>query len=444
MPVQPRKSGVGRHATGLKALEQQVGLNTAFPDISGFMDHLTNRLTAFVLVVSIMCFMAMAGARGEAGPDRDASATLLESLTATEKNWLKEHPVIRVGGPKAFPPFHYYDGNGQAVGVGSEYAALIMKQLGVELRYEPAAPWPEVLEKMKTGRLDVIACAAKSPGRETYLAYSRPYLSFPLVIITRQDESFIGGLQDLHGKRVALVNKVMIAEWLLRDGINVTPRPVESPVEALKAVSVGRADAAIENLAAAYYLIQKNGLFNLKVAAPTDWGNYRLFLAVRKDWPILTSIIDKALENIPPERKTAITDKWITVRYEFGIAPRDIARWVVVILIPIVVFVGFILIYNRRLRREIRARQMAEREREQVINELQTALSNIKQLKGLLPICASCKKIRDDQGYWQQVEEYLLEHSEAEFSHSLCPDCIRKLYPDIAEEVLNKITAKHE
>ncbi len=63
--------------------------------------------------------------------------------------------------------------------------------------------------------------------------------------------------------------------------------------------------------------------------------------------------------------------------------------------------------------------------------ELQEALNNIKTLRGLIPICSSCKKIRDDQGYWNQLEKYLKEHSEAEFSHSICPDCAKKLYPEV-------------
>ncbi len=63
--------------------------------------------------------------------------------------------------------------------------------------------------------------------------------------------------------------------------------------------------------------------------------------------------------------------------------------------------------------------------------ELQEALNNIKTLRGLIPICSSCKKIRDDQGYWNQLEKYLREHSEAEFSHSICPDCAKKLYPEV-------------
>ena len=76
----------------------------------------------------------------------------------------------------------------------------------------------------------------------------------------------------------------------------------------------------------------------------------------------------------------------------------------------------------------------AEREREKLISELQDALTKIKTLKGLLPICASCKKIRDDQGYWHQVESYIRDHSQADFSHGICPDCQKRLYPGLYDE----------
>ncbi len=66
--------------------------------------------------------------------------------------------------------------------------------------------------------------------------------------------------------------------------------------------------------------------------------------------------------------------------------------------------------------------------------DLEAALAKVKLLSGLLPICASCKKIRDDAGYWQQVEVYIKEHSEAEFSHGICPDCLKKLYPEFVDD----------
>jgi PAS domain S-box-containing protein len=80
--------------------------------------------------------------------------------------------------------------------------------------------------------------------------------------------------------------------------------------------------------------------------------------------------------------------------------------------------------------KEITERKRVEMERERLLQELQEALGRVKTLSGLLPICAGCKKIRDDQGYWTQIESYLKAHSEAEFSHGLCPDCVASLFPD--------------
>lgn len=71
--------------------------------------------------------------------------------------------------------------------------------------------------------------------------------------------------------------------------------------------------------------------------------------------------------------------------------------------------------------------------------ELENALAEIRTLRGFLPICSNCKKIRDDDGYWNQIEQYIQAHSEAVFSHSICPVCMKELYPEIADSVLSKI-----
>lgn len=84
---------------------------------------------------------------------------------------------------------------------------------------------------------------------------------------------------------------------------------------------------------------------------------------------------------------------------------------------------------NETLKEEIDQRARAEREREDLIRELQDALAKVKTLSGLLPICAGCKKIRDDSGYWNRIEDYIRRHSDADFTHGLCPECAKKLYP---------------
>ena len=83
---------------------------------------------------------------------------------------------------------------------------------------------------------------------------------------------------------------------------------------------------------------------------------------------------------------------------------------------------------NLRLVEEIESRRKTEKELEKLISELQEALAEVKTLRGILPICSHCKKIRDDQGYWNKIESYLNEYSEARFSHGLCPECTEELY----------------
>ena len=86
--------------------------------------------------------------------------------------------------------------------------------------------------------------------------------------------------------------------------------------------------------------------------------------------------------------------------------------------------------------RDASVRIQAEQEREQLISDLQSAMEKIKTLRGLLPICAHCKKVRNDDGYWQQVEVYVRDHSLAEFSHGICPECMKTHYKDLMDEEL--------
>jgi ABC-type phosphate/phosphonate transport system substrate-binding protein len=105
------------------------------------------------------------------------------------------------------------------------------------------------------------------------------------------------------------------------------------------------------------------------------------------------------------------------------------------------VFSALVLRFNRRLKassEEIKAemarRQEVEREREALLADLQEALVKVKTLRGMLPICASCKKIRNDEGYWEQVEGYIAKNSEAQFTHGICPECARFLYPNLVDK----------
>ena len=107
-------------------------------------------------------------------------------------------------------------------------------------------------------------------------------------------------------------------------------------------------------------------------------------------------------------------------------------NWELDEIIPVSIFLVFAFAFSsfrQWLKLRISKKVLLEKNQ-----KLEKALSKIKQLKGIVPICTSCKKIRNDSGYWQQVEEYVKEHTEAEFSHGICPGCQKKLYPDFRED----------
>jgi len=93
---------------------------------------------------------------------------------------------------------------------------------------------------------------------------------------------------------------------------------------------------------------------------------------------------------------------------------------------------------NRLLLDEIEERKQIEKELEKSVNDLQKALSEVKTLQGFIPICANCKSVRNDKGYWEKIESYISERASVDFSHSLCPACVKELYPDLDIETDDK------
>lgn len=321
--------------------------------------NLRGRMVLVLFLLSLSLFLppcrSLAPAQVEEGTHESDLAPF--ALDQREEAWIEKHPVLKVAGPRAFPPFHFFDGQGAVKGMAFDYLSLIADQIGVKMEVEKDLPWGQVLKKIKEGEIDIIACAAKTTERETYLLFSRPYLSFPLVIISRKDSPFIGGPSDLRGMKVAMVADNFVGDWLKSEASGATPHFVGSPLEALKAVSMGQADAEIDNLATATYLIEKHGLANLKVAAPTAYENYNLYMAVRKDAPELASIINKALHALTPEQHAVIRNNWLSVRYEFGIRKADVWKWGLMVFGAVCLALTTFFLWNRRLQREIADRK---------------------------------------------------------------------------------------
>ncbi len=157
-----------------------------------------------------------------------------------------------------------------------------------------------------------------------------------------------------------------------------------------------------------------------------------------KDPYLWIRMVPEEDRNIIRDQIARILSKQKPDPIEHRIVRKDaVVRWVRNTAVPNFDRDGNLISYDGLIR-DITDIKEAEFKREELVRDLQSALSKVKQLSGLLPICAACKKIRNDQGYWQQIEAYIHEHSDAEFSHSICPECFKRLYPELTPPKDNK------
>ncbi|HYQ71611.1 MAG TPA: transporter substrate-binding domain-containing protein [Gammaproteobacteria bacterium] len=238
-------------------------------------------------------------------------------LTTAQKQWLANLPApIRRGADPAWPPFEFLDRQGIYAGMCQDYTNIIVERLHLQLELVPNLDWNEVLDGIRKHDLDVISCISMTPDRETYLAFTKPFITSPQVIFTREDYPYVSGLRALDGKSVAAVKGYSITDILVRDYPGLKLVMMENTLAALHAVAVGQADAFVDTLAVGIYYIRKLNLANLKVAAPARVPPLEMRFGFRKDWWPIVPIVEKALDTITAEEHTAIQQHWVNVKYD--------------------------------------------------------------------------------------------------------------------------------
>ncbi|MCP4117761.1 MAG: transporter substrate-binding domain-containing protein [Desulfobacteraceae bacterium] len=346
-------------------------------------------------------------------------------FTETEKRWLKDHPVIRVACDPDWAPIEYADQERKFHGISMNYLNYLEKTLGIHFELTGNLSWVEKVKKVKARELDMFSAISRTAERSRFLEFTEPYLSTPVVIFTRQEITYIRNLDELNGQKAGVVEGYAVQEWLSTHNPAIKLVPAENVKKAMNLLQKGDIDFFVSDLVTGSYYITKLGYTSIKVAGETPYRNH-LSLAVRKDWPVFAGIIQKLLNDMPENERNDIYRNWISVKYEHGFNYMLLLKFLAGFLVIVLLFVY----WNRRLTHEIKERKQVEKTLIQEKSKLQEALLEVKVLSGLLPICASCKNVRDDKGYWNQIETYIERHTQALFSHGLCPTCQEKLYGD--------------
>lgn len=247
-------------------------------------------------------------------------------LSADERAWLDQKHTVRVRIGEA-PPWEI--NHPEPAGMAVDYLRIIGKLFDIDFRFVPAEdPWIEGFKDMAGAHrhYDLLPAAKRSEQRLATLAMSEDYLSSPWAIFTRKDTRDIHRLTDLRGRTVAVERGYVMHDLLAAAEPTIILSVKETHKDAQLAVSSGRADAYIGNLLVTDYLMQAQGITNLRMAGPTPFGEHKQAMVTRKEGAPLISLIDKGLNAIPAEQHIAIRQRWLGSVSDGGVqAPLDLS-----------------------------------------------------------------------------------------------------------------------
>lgn len=296
--------------------------------------------------------------------------TLAIQLSPEEEAWRNGHKIIRVGMSPVVPPLKFSE-NGVIKGIEPDYLHLLSEYTGLQFTYV-LSDFSTMDAKIKSGDIDMFL-SFYIPERLTYMSFTEAFMDFKQVIIARSDAPFLSGISSLQGKKVATLKGVKLFEKLLEPYPGIAVLPVGNTAEMFEAVAGFKADALIARTYSAGYLMQNYP--NLKIAGIAEFPPDPFRYAVRKDYPQLVAIINKAIAAIPRDRHDAVIQRWFNVRIEYRPNWTQVMLWMLVVGGVFAALLAFTLFWNRRLAQEVEQRKKVEEQNRLYTEEL--ARSNV-------------------------------------------------------------------
>ena len=281
-------------------------------------------------------------------------------FSASEQQWIDQHPRVNVA-VNEFLPFTFFDEQGVFSGISADLLAKISLRTGLKFDLIRKRTVPELVDAVTQGEADLVPSFTPSSRREHVLRFSKPYLSTPFVLVTRAAPNSSQTLDDLKGKRVALVIDTVLTPYLEKHFPGVHLIAANNSAHALEMVAKKDVDGAINSLISARYLIKQQYLGQLEIRSTVGNSPAQFSLAVDAKKDELYSILGKALTSISPEEMDLLTSRWhsaVVMDNRFWVRNRS------TILNLSVIATGLLLcgiIWISYLRRLVHKRDQAER-----------------------------------------------------------------------------------
>ncbi|KKN56339.1 hypothetical protein LCGC14_0573430 [marine sediment metagenome] len=295
-------------------------------------------------------------------------------LSASDMEWLKRHPGLKVAYRSDWPPFEYAQ-DGRATGLVPDLVERLENQLGTRFEKKILKDRVVAEQALVSKEVDILPGLSRTPRTEDSFLFTRAYVNVPVALAIRDDGRFIGDLRELRDERVGVVNRHAAHDYLLINHPNLDLYPVATVEEGLLALSNGDLDVMVTHIPAVSYTVARLGLSNLRITSITPY-QYDLRLAVRKDSPELHRILNKALGSLELADTEAIYNRWIHLDIEQEMDYTVVRRVVLIALVVVLIF----LYWNRKLSREVDERIRSENALRRSEDELRTAKLEAERL----------------------------------------------------------------
>jgi diguanylate cyclase (GGDEF)-like protein len=288
--------------------------------------------------------------RNESFFDQHAQKVMLDEQ---QKNWLAVHTKIRVGMVKKWQPMEFIDKSGEFNGINRDIMDIISQRSGLDFEYSGYDSWQLLYQALLDKKVDMVGSAEPTAVRKNKLLFSDAYWELPWVILHQRHLGVQSSIEHFYGKQLAIVKGYHLISFLRQNFPQITLKLVDNGEDGLLAVQKGLVDGFIETIAAASELIKRESLVTLMISVVDEHTLEYSHIATRIDWPELHSIINQALLSISQDEKDSIYEKWFGIKINTGLDKSVVMRVTMQIAIIILIVLGIIVVWNRRLKVEI-------------------------------------------------------------------------------------------
>ncbi|ENY76858.1 PAS/PAC/GAF sensor-containing diguanylate cyclase/phosphodiesterase [Pseudomonas putida TRO1] len=283
------------------------------------------------------------------------------TLTDEENAWLAAHPQLKLGVDASWPPFEFRDQEGRYQGLAADYIAMIQQRLGVTFKPVEPSSWTEVLAQARESRIDLLPGIMSTPERQGFLAFTRPYLDFPIVILAHKGGAQPRKLADLYGLKIAVVENYAPHELLRTHHPDLNLVALPNVSSTLQALATDQVDAVVGDLASSIWSLRQLKLDGLYVSGETPY-RYQLAMAVPRDKSVLVGILDKVMADMSSSEISQIQQHWVGNVVDQRMFWSDLLVYGLPTVLLLMAVLAVVIRINRRLSSEISRRIALEQE----------------------------------------------------------------------------------